>query len=110
MFTLLFHLLLSLLLNVHPAASSAPAHPSSAAASSTPAAPPVTGSRPVPDQFPGTGPAASSTPAVPTEERPPVADDSGVGQLVCPAGQELQGEFGCVQPQLPEETQGRAYG
>jgi hypothetical protein len=102
MFTLLFHLLLSLLLQVHPAAP--------AAASSTPAAPPMTSSRPVPDQFPGTGQVPSSAPAVPTEDRPPVADDSGVGQLLCPAGQELQGEFGCVQPQLPEETQGRAYG
>jgi hypothetical protein len=39
---------------------------------------------------------------------PPVADDSGLGQLSCGDGQQWQGELGCVAVQLPDETQGRA--
>lgn len=37
-------------------------------------------------------------------EEPQIVADP---EPACPEGQEYQGEFGCVQPQLPEETIGR---
>lgn len=47
---------------------------------------------------------ASPAPAAPPAPRGPVAPDQ------CQAGEEFQGEFGCVAVQLPGETTGRAYG
>jgi hypothetical protein len=105
MFTLLFSLLLAWLAG-HPVP--APVVPPAVHSTVQPA-PHVQAPEPAGVESPaGSSPVPAPAPATVV---PPVADDSGVGQLVCQPGEEWQGrEFGCVAVQLPEETQGRAYG
>jgi hypothetical protein len=58
-------------------------------------------------------PAAGAVPPAVEGERLPRPSPTPTPPTVaapCPAGEELQGDLGCVAPQLAAETDGRAYG
>lgn len=92
------------------AAPSAPERPSRPVVRATvPAPAPAASTAPVvapaPPVVEQPAPVVVETPAPVVEPAPVVVEQPE--EPTCPEGQEWQGEFGCVQPQLPEESDGR---